>query len=63
MAVMGRPKSDNPKVKNVTVRLTEKEYRDIYEYASEHNQTVTKTLLDGLGNLKHLKKSTNGECV
>ena len=30
MAVMGRPKSDNPKVKNVTVRLTEKEYRDIY---------------------------------
>ena len=57
MAVMGRPKSDNPKVKNVTVRLTEKEYRDIYEYASEHNQTVTKTLLDGFSLLLKQQKS------
>lgn len=59
MAVMGRPKSDNPKVKNVTVRLTEKEYRDIYEYTSEHNQTVTKTLLDGFSLLLKQQKSSN----
>ena len=58
MAVMGRPKSDNPRKRSVTVRLTKKEYRDIYEYASEHNQTVTKTLLDGFSLLLKQQKSS-----
>ena len=28
MAVMGRPKSENPKNKNLSVRMTEEEYRE-----------------------------------
>jgi len=56
---MGRPKSDNPRKRSVTVRLTEKEYRDIAKYSSDHEQTVTKTLLDGFSLLlKHQKSST-----
>lgn len=59
MVVMGRPKSDNPRKRSVTVRLTEKEYRDIAKYSSDHDQTVTKTLLDGFSLLlKHQKSST-----
>ena len=59
MAVMGRPKSDNPRKRSVTVRLTKKEYRDIAKYSSDHEQTVTKTLLEGFSLLlKHQKSST-----
>ena len=52
MAVMGRPKSDNPKVKNVTIRLTEGEYQELVRYAADHNQTITETLKKGLELLK-----------
>lgn len=52
MAVMGRPKSDNPKVKNVTIRMTKDVYEEIASFASEHDQTMTKTLLDGFDLLK-----------
>ena len=55
MAVMGRPKSDNPRKWSVTV----KEYQDICQYATDHEQTVTKTLLDGFSLLlKQQERST-----
>ena len=47
VAKTGRPKSDNPRVRNVTIRLTSGEYEDVSAYAADHGQTVTKTLLDG----------------
>ena len=39
MAKMGRPKSDNPKVKNVTIRLTE-EAREEIRKEKEQNEDV-----------------------
>ncbi len=57
MAVMGRPKSDNPKVKNVTIRLTEEEYQEVVRYSSEHNQTITKTLKEGFQLVKEQEKT------
>ena len=52
VARTGRPKSDNPRVKNVTIRLTNREYEDISCYAADRGQTVTKTLLDGFYEMK-----------
>ena len=57
MAVMGRPKSENPKNKNLSVRMTEEEYREILAYSYERGQTITKTLLEGFELLKRRKKS------
>lgn len=58
MAVMGRPKSENPKNKNLSVRMTEEEYREILAYSSGRGQTITKTLLEGFELLKQKKKPT-----
>jgi len=52
VARTGRPKSDNPRVKNVTIRLTRQEYEDVSAYAADHGQTVTKTLLEGFYEMK-----------
>ena len=60
MAVMGRPKSDNPQVKNVTIRMTKDVYEEISSYASEHEQTMTKTLLDGFKLLKQKEEQQTG---
>ena len=60
MAVIGRPKSDNPKVKNVTIRMTKDVYEEIAAYASEHEQTMTKTLLDGFKLLKQKEEQQTG---
>lgn len=58
MAVMGRPKSENPRSKNVSVRMTEEEYREVLAYSYGHGQTISKTLLEGFELLKRQKKST-----
>lgn len=58
MAVMGRPKSDNPKNKNVTIRLTQDKYNEVMRFAEEHSQTVSKTLMDGFELLKKQEQST-----
>ena len=58
MAVMGRPKSDNPKNKNVTIRLTQDKYREVMGFAKERSQTVSKTLMDGFELLKKQEQST-----
>ena len=57
MAVMGRPKSDNPKVKNVTIRLTEGEYQELVRFSADHNQTITETLKKGLELLKEQEET------
>ena len=58
MAVMGRPKSDNPKNRNVTIRLTEDKHREVMDFAARHDQTITKTLMDGFELLKKQEQST-----
>ena len=52
VARTGRPKSDNPRVRNVTIRLTSREYEDVSGFAADRGQTVTKTLLDGFYEMK-----------
>ena len=51
MAKMGRPKIDTPKLKMVGVRLTDEEHDKLKNYAANHNQTITQTLLEGIENL------------
>lgn len=47
MARTGRPRLDNPRSQGIFIRLTEDEHTDIKEYASEHNLTITQTLVEG----------------
>ncbi len=56
MARTGRPRLDNPRSQGIFIRLTEDEHTDIKEYASEHNLTITQTLVEGFRMLqKHDK--------
>lgn len=48
MAKMGRPKCDNPKQRNLGVRVSEEEYIKLKQYAAEHNLTITQVLQSGL---------------
>lgn len=51
MAKMGRPKTDDPREKSLGVRVTNDEYKVIKEYATEHDMTITETLLKGVEEL------------
>lgn len=44
MAKMGRPKSDNPADKRVTVRFREEEYNLLLEYAANQNMTIVQAI-------------------
>lgn len=44
MAKMGRPKSNHPLDKKVTIRLNKEEYSILVEYAQNHNMTVTQVI-------------------
>ena len=48
MANMGRPKSDNPLDKKVSVRFTQGEYEVLLEYAKKHDMTVTQEVRLGV---------------
>ena len=48
MSKMGRPKSENPKKHLVGLKLTEKEYMRLKEYASKHDMTITQVLQKGI---------------
>lgn len=48
MAKMGRPKTDNPRSKNVSLRLTPEQHEDLLSYSKRHGQTVTQTIVQGL---------------
>ena len=52
VARTARPRLDNPRSQGVFIRLTEDEHTDIKEYASEHNLTITQTLVEGFKMLK-----------
>ncbi len=57
MAMVGRPRVENLKNKTVAVRLTEAKYKEIADYASEHKQTISKTMIDGFELLKKQEES------
>ncbi len=44
---MGRPKANDPKVKNIQVRFTEGEYAKIRECADRNNLTITQLVRQG----------------
>ena len=44
MAKMGRPKSDNPLDKLVSIRFTQEEYKILLEYAKNHNSSITQAI-------------------
>ena len=46
MAKMGRPRAESPK--NVSFRLTEKEYQKLSEYAAKHELTTTQAIQKGI---------------
>lgn len=56
MARTGRPRSDNPKHRIISMRMNDREYREVREFASKHNLTVSETLLQGFIRLKQSKK-------
>ncbi|MGB4660726.1 MAG: CopG family transcriptional regulator [Mobilitalea sp.] len=51
MAKMGRPKSDEPKLKTVGVRLSEEDYIRLKEYALKHDMTMTEVMQEGMRKL------------
>ncbi len=61
LARTGRPKLENPRNKGVFIRLTEKEYTIITEYASDHNLTITQTLVQGFQKLWEQEKEKDNE--
>lgn len=48
MAKMGRPKSDTPKKKTLSLRVNDEEYIKLKEYATTHNMTITQALQKGV---------------
>ena len=44
MAKMGRPKSDAPKLKTISLRVTENELQELKNYADSHGMTITQLL-------------------
>ncbi len=56
MARTGRPRSENPKHKIISMRMSDQEYREVREFASKHNLTVSETLLRGFNRLKKSQK-------
>lgn len=48
MAVMGRPRVDEPKDKRVSMRVNEKDYNEIMAYAKDHNLTVAELIKEAV---------------
>ena len=51
MAKMGRPKSENPRVKSIGIRMLDEEREKLLQYASEHNKTITEVVLEAVNRL------------
>ena len=47
-AKVGRPKIDEPRIKPITVRLTEAECARLVDYSKKHNITMTQVLMEGM---------------
>lgn len=48
MSRTGRPKSEDPMIHKVSVRLTEDEYRRLKAYAELINKSMTDAIKDGI---------------
>lgn len=44
MAKVGRPAIDSPKLKKVTIRMSDEDYQKLIEYNEAHKQTLTETM-------------------
>lgn len=44
MARTGRPKSDNPLDRKISIRFTEEEYEILLEYAKNHELSITQAI-------------------
>ena len=52
----GRPKLENPRSEGIFIRLTKDEKAAVLEYAENHDQTITQTLVDGFLLLQRREK-------
>ena len=48
MAKMGRPKTDQPRINQVMVRFTDKEYQELKKCADKKQLTITETVREGV---------------
>ena len=48
MAVIGRPRIDDPKDKRVSMRVNEKDYNEIMAYAKDHDLTVAELIKEAI---------------
>lgn len=51
MARIGRPKSEQPRIKTISVRVTIPEFEKLKEYASKNNLTITQSVHKGIDTL------------
>lgn len=61
MARTGRPRLENPRSEGVFIRLTKDEHTDITEYASNHDLTITQTLVHGFNILREQENKEKNE--
>ena len=61
MARTGRPRLENPRSERIFIRLTKDEHTDITEYASNHNLTITQTLVRGFNKLREQEGKEKSE--
>ena len=59
MARTGRPRLEIPRNQGVFIRLTKDEYTALIEYARNHNQTITQTLVQGFKILQEQENTKN----
>lgn len=45
---IGRPKSENPKNKQIKIRMTEQQFQDLEDVAEQKNMTKTEVVMRGI---------------
>ena len=55
VAKVGRPKSENPKNRRVSIKLTESEFQNLEEVANKKQLSKTQAILKGIDLLKSEK--------
>ena len=44
----GRPKTDSPKLRSLSLRVDDAEYEKLKDYAAKHDMTITQVLQKGI---------------
>ncbi|HEL1749272.1 TPA: hypothetical protein TZM69_001637 [Streptococcus suis] len=52
---IGRPKSENPKNKQIKIRMTEQQFQDLEDVAEQKNMTKTEVVMRGIELVKSEK--------